>query len=74
MPLMTDPRISTLFRAISVILAAQLREKDPALSEWFAHDSREANINDWAQAITKAEGVLIGFRTADNPIIRSPAP
>ena len=70
---MTDPRISTLFRAISVILAAQLREKDPALADWFALDSREANTDDWAQALTKAEGALVGFRIADNPITQPQA-
>ena len=66
---MTDARISILFRTLSVTLAAQLRDKDPVLADWFAHRSHECNTDDWQQNVTKAREILIGVRTADNPIV-----
>ena len=67
---MTDTSMRAVFRAIDILLADALKEHDPELSRWFAESERhQPSINDWQQALTKAQAVLVGFRTADNPII-----
>ena len=72
---MPDTSMRAVFRALDILLADALKEHDPELSQWFAEtDQIQPSLADWQQAVTKAQAVLVGFRTADNPIIPPQAP